>query len=61
MTQIYMVTTGTCSDYRIEAVFSTREKAEKHKAGLRGARVEEWLLDICASEWYRTAVNEWNK
>lgn len=48
MSKIYIVTSGSYSDYRVRAVCSTREKAE-HTATLIGERndgaVEEFTLD----------------
>ena len=56
MNKVYVVTSGSYSDYHIEAVFSTEELAEKYihatKSGNRwdDASIEEWDLDRNASE-----------
>lgn len=48
---VYVVTSGSYSDYSINAVFSTREKAERYidlfcaKNGYDEAGIEEWELD----------------
>jgi len=47
---VYVVTSGEYSDYSIEAVFSTKEKAEAYKAdmewvGSEKADIEEWEVD----------------
>jgi len=44
MSNVYVVTHGSYSDYIIEAVFSTREKAERFQ-GERECEIEEWELD----------------
>lgn len=48
-TTIYVVTCGDYSDYGIDAMFSTREKAEKymeHSVDFSGSmRIEEYVLD----------------
>jgi hypothetical protein len=54
MTKVYVVTKGKFSDYRIVAVFSTREGAENMRAGPCDPNVEvqEWELDALAKhEW----------
>ncbi len=44
MATVYIVTSGSYSDYGINRVFSTREKAESW-AGPLGYEIEEWELD----------------
>jgi hypothetical protein len=44
--KVYLVTSGQYSDYRVEAVFSTIERAESYKTGVQYANdVEEYDLD----------------
>lgn len=47
MTIVYVVTTGSYSDYSIEGVFSSREKAEAHMGGKPDQfnNIEEYELD----------------
>lgn len=50
MTVIYVVTSGCYSDYGIQSMFSTKEKAQAfidtHKLGsYDDVNIEEWLLD----------------
>ena len=47
MTQVYMVTSGTYSDYRVNGVFSTEEKARAYmeKMETYAARIEIRTLD----------------
>jgi hypothetical protein len=48
MTSVYVVTTGCYSDYRIEGVFSTGEKAKEFisATGIEGdGEIETWILD----------------
>lgn len=51
MTTIYVVTAGEYSDYRIHAMFSTRENAERYMEALPNPgysgynEIEEWTLD----------------
>jgi hypothetical protein len=62
MTNIYIVTNGSYSDYHIEAVFSTKEAAEAWLAEAQessgfysdGPQIEEWPLDERAGEILRT-------
>lgn len=49
---VYVVTTGTYSDYEIRRIFSTREKAEEYACTLQRrasyepeAQIEEWEVD----------------
>ena len=55
--KIYVVTSGSYSDYGIDAIFSTKEKAESFvRLGNEKIRnyakyeVEEWDLDACADQ-----------
>ena len=41
--KIYVITSGCYSDYRIEAMFSTREKAQKY---IDAAKFDSWNDDI---------------
>lgn len=50
--KVFVVTSGTYSDYQIDAIFSTKKGAEKYIAGAKqidvwhsGTRVEEYELD----------------
>ena len=43
--KIYIVTDGAYSDYHIEAVFTTRENAEKYAAIHSCSYVSEWEAD----------------
>ena len=46
--KVYVVTTGEYSDYRIEGVFSSREKAEEyinHSTNPYLNGIDEWVLD----------------
>jgi hypothetical protein len=61
MSKVYVLTEGEFSDYRIVAVFSTREGAEKVLAGYPYTCIEidEWTLDAIAEHewgmtWYAT-------
>jgi len=59
VTKIYVVTAGEYSDYRIEAVFSTKNKAKKfirfREKNVKwigdGYRVEKYLVDIPIDHW----------
>ena len=43
---VYVVTSGCYSDYRICRIFSNKEKAEKYSKGVRGVNdIEEYELD----------------
>ena len=53
---VYVVTSGEYSDYRIDAIFSTRERAEAYLSQLKGAecssgyeQIAEWAVDEQAS------------
>ena len=47
--KVYLVSTGSYSDWSVRGLFSTREIAEKCKALLEDANdVEEWELDALA-------------
>lgn len=52
MAIIYIVTSGSYSDYSIGGVFSTREKADHYlgEANLDEPRIEEWTLDDDANK-----------
>lgn len=63
--KVYIVTSGEYSDYRINAVFSTREKAQEfldicnqNQRDLIGssAEIEEWDLDIPRETWLSTHI-----
>lgn len=46
--KVYIVTSGDYSDYHIERVFSTREKAQEyldHRGNAERAKIEEYNLD----------------
>lgn len=50
MTILYVVTSGEYSDYKIESIFSTKEKAEKFcslfpEDNFQKHDIEEWTLD----------------
>jgi hypothetical protein len=57
MSTIYAVTSGSYSDYSVNAVFSTREMAEEFVNGDRGYDIEEWELDTPRDNW--TIVSVW--
>jgi hypothetical protein len=44
MRKVYLVTKGEYSDYRIEAIFSTRYRATKYRKKW-GGEIETWKLD----------------
>ncbi len=46
--KVYVATTGEYSDYQIEAIFSTRKKAEEYANfhSVNGLRIEVWLMDV---------------
>jgi len=54
--KIYVVTSGSYSDYHIEAVFSTEDLAEQYKSESGAEDIEEWVLDLSHSEWVVTVV-----
>lgn len=58
--KIYLVTSGSYSDYRIEAVFSTYDLAEKykHEFGLRND-IEEFELDGGAKDISQKIMDGW--
>lgn len=66
MTTVYVVTDGDYSDYRIEAVFSTQEKAEAYIARRGehsewfGGRVEQYDLDNMDTDWLAGRVKCWD-
>lgn len=45
MMTIYLVTDGTYSNYQINGVYSTREKAEAAQRVHNADRIEEWEID----------------
>jgi hypothetical protein len=65
---VYVVTSGCYSDYSIEAIFSSKEKAEKYMADMKSFKgwtdfnaVSEWVLDeeagkVVRMQW-RAAIN----
>jgi hypothetical protein len=67
--KVYLVTSGSGEDYGIEAVFYTREKAEKYvlefdktvDAYGNSPRIEEWLLDedenLIAKQYWKCLIN----
>lgn len=58
MKTVFVVTSGIYSDFGIEAVFSTKEKAEEFVKNLDGfykGEIKEWAVDINEREssfWY---------
>lgn len=57
--KVYLVSTGSYSDWSVRGLFSTREIAEKCKAMLEDANdVEEWELDALADRVAR-GVKVW--
>ena len=54
---VYIVTEGEYSAYRIRAVFSRRPKAVAYKKLLREATVETWPIDIPPTAWVQTVVH----
>ncbi len=56
--KIYIVTSGSYSDYSIHAVFSDKAVAEEFsKTVAYGADVEDWDLDIPPEKWFLTTVD----
>lgn len=55
MDEVYIVTNGECSDYRIRGVFTSREAAEAY-ARLINGKVEPWEVDVPKEEWTQVAV-----
>ena len=56
---VYVVTTGCYSDYGIEAIFSSKEKAKELLERLERAEedypnIEEWTLDSIREEHQKT-------
>ena len=49
MTTVWVIETGEYSDYRVEGVFSTKERAEAVNAKV-GGEVSEWPLDPAFNE-----------
>lgn len=45
MKEVYLVTSGQCSDYSVIAIFSKREDAEIFKENGRYDYIEEWDVD----------------
>ena len=66
----FLVTTGEYSDYRVEGVFTTREKAEEfashYHPGYNEAEIEEVILDVKIDQprgmkyWYVSFDREGN-
>lgn len=61
--KVYIVTSGVYSDYRINAVFSTKTQAEAfvklyatHYSYFEPIKVETYLLDLSLEDWYTTIV-----
>ena len=54
MANVYLVTTGSYSDYSVLAAFSTREAAEAFEKVVHTSEsgIEEFPLDAPPSEWY---------
>jgi len=58
---VYVVTTGCYSDYGIEAIFSSKEKAKELLERLERAEedypnIEEWTLDSIREEHQKDAI-----
>lgn len=51
MSQVYVVTAGSYSDYRVKAVFSTREGAQAWVGKRPDHNVEEYALDLPPPEF----------
>ena len=49
MKKIYIVTSGSYSDYNIQGVFSTHKKAEKVANAYSDCNIEEWDVDTLFS------------
>lgn len=43
--KLYVVTSGSYSDYPINCIFSNKEKADTYASNIYDGRVEEWNLD----------------
>lgn len=66
MKTVYVVTSGVYSDYGINAIFSSKQKAQAYidtvdnKAEgwqqLVEPRIEEWLMDLPKKQWLSTRV-----
>ena len=65
MSEVFIVTAGSYSDYRILAVFSSKEGAKAYTEKLshtelpisRGNyEIEEWDIDIPAEHWLKTVI-----
>ncbi len=58
--KVYVVTEGACSDYRIEAVFSTEELAESfvelYKRAERDCEIEPYEIDKVVESYINTVV-----
>jgi len=59
---IFLVTSGCYSDYRVESVWTTREKAEAEiqRLGRKDAEIEEYVLDSdsVARPWWNVEFYE---
>jgi len=55
---VYVVTDGAYEDTHVDAVFSTRAKAEAYVEALRSsyADIEEWEVDLPPSMWFGITV-----
>ena len=49
--RVWVVTTGSYSDYRIKAIFTNKEAAEALAFPLPEVGIEEWETDEEVSEW----------
>lgn len=50
--KVYVVTEGEYSDYEVDKIFSTKEKAEKYQAAhsTTNVYIEEYEIDDCVTE-----------
>lgn len=60
--KIYAISSGSYSDYSVDAVFSTREKAEAYMAAVHHDwnDVEEYELDPPEAEQLREGLKPWS-
>jgi len=66
MKTVYVVTSGTYSDYGVNAIFSSKQKAQAYIDTVNNKtegwqqldepRIEEWLMDIPKKQWLSTRV-----
>lgn len=59
MTTIYVLTSGSYSDYTIIAVFSTKELATRLIELGHGDDIEEYELDAFGDEWLAKHITRW--